>query len=65
MRIQIDGFRRVTGEAIFTEMQPRRDGTYEPLVGFMILEACNVIVDPVDRCLVARRAYPMKRLAAA
>src|SRR5215467_10815074 len=31
----------------------------------MILEACSVIVDPVDRCLVAGSAYPMKRLAAA
>jgi len=65
VRIRVDRFRRIVGEVMFTEMTPRPDGSYEPLVGYMILEACNVVVDPVARRLVARKAYPMKRLAAA
>jgi len=64
VRIRIDGFRRIVGEVMFTEMAPRPEGSYEPLVGY-ILEACNVVVDPVARRLVARKAYPMKQLAAA
>ena len=65
VRIQIDGFRRFVGEVIFADMQARPDGSYEPLVGCIVLEACNVVVDPVDRRLVARKYYPLKRLRAA
>ncbi len=63
--IQIDGFRRMTGEAIFVDMQPRADGSYEPLVGHVVLQACNLMVDPVDHCLVARKYYDLERAAAA
>ena len=55
----------MVGEVVFAEMTPPPDGTYEPLVVYVILEACNVVVDPVACRLVARKAYPMKRLAAA
>lgn len=65
VRIQLEGFRRVVGEVIFAEMQPRPDGSFEPLVGCTILELCNVVIDMRRHCLVARRYYPLKRLRAA
>jgi hypothetical protein len=65
VRIQLDGFRRVVGEVIFAEMQARPDGSFEPLVGYTILELCNVVIDMRRHCLVARKYYPLKRLRAA
>ena len=31
--IQVNNFRLFTGEVLFVEMEPRADGTYEPLLG--------------------------------
>lgn len=62
--VQIDGFRRVAGEVIFVEMVPRPNGTYEPLIGYTLLELANVVVDMRRRCLVARRYYDLKRCVA-
>ncbi len=65
VRIRIDGFRRIAGEVIFVEMEPRADGSYEPLVGYTVLEAANVIVDMRRHCLVARKYYDLKALRVA
>jgi hypothetical protein len=62
--VRIDGFRRVAGEVIFVDMEPRRDGTYEPLVGYTVLELANVVIDVRRHCLVARKYYDLKRCAA-
>ena len=64
-RIQLEGFRRVIGEVIFVDMEPRKDGSYEPLVGYTVLEASNVVIDMRRHCLVARKHYDLKRLLAA
>jgi predicted aspartyl protease len=64
VEIQIDGFRRVAGEVIFVEMLPNARGEYEPLIGYTILEACNVMVDMTSHRLVARKHYDLKRAAA-
>ena len=62
--VQIDGFRRMAGEVIFVDMKPRANGTYEPLVGYTVLELANVVVDMRRHCLVARRYYNLKRCVA-
>jgi predicted aspartyl protease len=64
-RIWLGGFRRVIGEVIFVDMEPRPDGSYEPLVGYTVLDACNVMVDVRRRRLVARRFYSLKGVRAA
>jgi len=64
VEIQLDGFRRILGEVIFVDMAPNRRGEYEPLIGYTILEACNVMVDMTRHRLVARKHYDLKRAAA-
>jgi len=64
VRIQIEGFRRVTGEAIFVEMAPGPRG-YQPLVGYTVLELSGVAVDMVSHSLVARKYYDLKSAAVA
>jgi len=53
VRIQIDGFRAIDGEVMFIGMTPRRD-SYEPLVGYPVLELARAVVDMVTHRLVAR-----------
>lgn len=60
VRIQIPGFRRVVGEVAFIPMQPRGD-SYEPLVGYTVLELAGIAIDLVSHRLVARRFYDLKR----
>ena len=64
VRIQLEGFRRVTGEAIFVEMAPGEHG-YQPLVGYTVLELSGVAVDMVSHSLVARKYYDLKSAAVA
>jgi predicted aspartyl protease len=61
--IQIDGFRRVPGEVVFLDMQPGPRG-YEPLIGYTVLEQCNLMIDMKLHRLVARERYLVKRTAA-
>src|SRR5438046_2613694 len=42
--IQVEGFRPVMGEVLFVDMEPI-DGFYEPLIGYLVLEAIPVAVD--------------------
>ena len=64
VRIQLAGFRRVDTEVIFVDMAPRKDGSYEPLIGYTVLELANVDIDMRRHCLVARKYYKLKRCAA-
>ncbi|HJQ83794.1 MAG TPA: aspartyl protease family protein [Candidatus Binatia bacterium] len=61
VRIQVAGFRRFVGEAVFVDMAPGRDGRYEALVGYTVLELCGAVIDAVTHRLVARRWYEAKR----
>ena len=63
--IRIGGLRPIPDEVVFVDMKPGRRGAYEPLVGYTILELCNVVIDMRRHCLVARKYYPLKRLRAA
>jgi len=62
VRIQLEGFRRVTGEVIFVEMERGPHG-YQPLVGYTVLELSGVAVDMVSHRLIARKYYDLKSTA--
>lgn len=53
--IQLEGFRRVFGEVLFVDMEPE-EGPYEPLIGYLVLEAIPVAVDMTGHRLVKVRA---------
>ena len=63
-RVQLDGFRKIDTEVIFVDMEPRRDGSCEPLVGYTVLELANVMIDMRHHSLVAPKYYKLKRCAA-
>ena len=63
-RVRLGGCRAVNTDVIFVDMEPRKDGTYEPLVGDTVLQLANVVIDMRRHCLVARKRYKLKRFAA-
>jgi hypothetical protein len=50
--IQIEGFRKIYNEAIFSEMEKTGEGEYQPLLGYVILEQAQVAVDMLGHRLV-------------
>jgi predicted aspartyl protease len=62
VRIQVAGFRTISGEVVFMEMQLGVRG-YEPLVGYTVLELAGVVVDMVTHRLVARKYFDVKAAA--
>jgi hypothetical protein len=59
VRIQIAGFDPVINEVVFIDMAPR-DGSYEPLLGYVILEQSRAVVDEVGHRLVSVRHLDLK-----
>jgi len=57
--IQIEGFEQVSGEVTFLDMQPR-DGSYEPLLGYIILEQSQVALDMVGHRLIRTKHVDLK-----
>lgn len=57
--IQIAGFPEVSGEVVFIDM-PEADDTYEPLIGYMVLEASQAAVDMVGHRLTQVRYLDLK-----
>jgi len=57
--IHIEGFRATHGDVLFTHMDPV-DGRYQPLLGFLTLEAAGVVVDMVEHRLAAVRRYDLR-----
>ncbi len=51
VKIQIEGFPPVYGEVLFLEMKPK-DGQYEPLLGYIVLEQSQAIVDLLGHRLI-------------
>lgn len=51
VKIRIGDFRAITGEVLFIEMDPGADGKYEPLIGYLPLEAIPVGVDMLNHRL--------------
>jgi predicted aspartyl protease len=56
VRIQIEGFRPIYNEVLFVDMSPK-DGEYEPLIGYVILEQSQAAVD-----VLGHRLTPVKRM---
>lgn len=59
VRIEIEGFRPVYGEVLFIEMVPE-NGQYEPLLGYLPLEACPAAVDMLGHRLVHVKHLDLK-----
>jgi predicted aspartyl protease len=60
-RIKVEGFRAISGEILFLNMQPD-NGEYEPLLGYIVLEQCGAAVDMIGHRLVPVRYMDMKKL---
>lgn len=60
-RIQIEGFRAVYSEVAFLAMEPQ-DGSYEPLLGYIVLEQSQAAVDMLGHRLVKVKALDLKSL---
>jgi len=52
VRIEVEGFRPVVGEVLFIDMEPRKGGEYDPLLGYLVLQAIPVAVDRLRLRLV-------------
>ena len=60
VKIQIGNFRPVFDEVLFIDMDKNRDGDYEPLISYVVLEKIPVAVDMLGRRLVKVRALDLK-----
>ena len=59
VKIQIEGFRAISGEVLFVDMKPE-DGIYEPLIGYIILEQSQAAVDVLGHRLVPIKHMDLK-----
>ncbi|MBF0102804.1 MAG: hypothetical protein HQK77_18025 [Desulfobacterales bacterium] len=60
VEIKIEGFRPVSNEVIFVDMNSEKDGEYEPLLGYVILEQAQAAVDMLGHRLVPVKYIDMK-----
>ncbi len=60
VEVGIEGFRPVSNEVIFVDMEPGEDDAYEPLLGYVILEQAQAAVDLLGHRLVPVRYIDMK-----
>ncbi|CAN5742622.1 hypothetical protein BH24ACI1_BH24ACI1_05010 [soil metagenome] len=58
--IKVANFREVVSEVLFIDMEKNEDREYEPLVGYLVLEAIPVAVDMLGHRLVKVRALDLK-----
>lgn len=59
VEIRVEGFAPVYGEVLFLDMHPK-DGTYEPLLGYIVLEQCQAAVDMLGLRLVHAKKTDLK-----
>lgn len=59
VRIQIEGFRPIYNEVMFVEMRPEH-GTYEPLIGYLVLEQSQAGVDMLGHRLIHIKHVDLK-----
>ncbi len=52
IEVKVENFDSVFSEALFVDMQPNAQGKYEPLIGYIVLEAIPVAVDMLGHRLV-------------
>lgn len=63
VRIKVEGFRPVGAEVLFLKMTPE-NGEYEPLLGYLPLEACGAAVDMPGQRLLPGKYMDLKKAAA-
>jgi predicted aspartyl protease len=61
VRIQIEGFRQIFNEVAFIEMKPA-NGEYEPLIGYIVLEQSQAVVDMIGHRLVPIKHMDLKSI---
>lgn len=59
VKIQMEGFEPIFSEVLFLEMNPH-DGTYDPLIGYIVLEQSQAAVDLVGHRLLHVRHLDLK-----
>ena len=59
VRIQIKGFEPIFSEGIFVDMAPE-DGSFEPLVGYIVLEQSQAVVDMLGHRLIHVKRLDLK-----
>ncbi len=59
VRIQVEGFRPIYNEVVFVDMKSG-DGSYEPLIGYIVLEQCQAAVDMLGHRLVHVKRVDLK-----
>jgi len=59
VRIQIEGFRPIYNEVCFVDMKPD-EGTYEPLIGYIVLGQCHAAVDMLGHRLIHIKRMDLK-----
>lgn len=59
VKIQIEGFPVIHNDVLFVDMKPK-DGFYEPLVGYIIVEQSQAAVDMVGHRLVHLKSMDLK-----
>lgn len=59
VKIQVEGFRPIYNEVLFLDMKPA-DGTYEPLIGYIVLEQSQAAVDRLGHRLVPVKHMDLK-----
>lgn len=59
VRIQIEGFPSIYSEVAFVDMEPK-NGDYEPLIGYLVLEQSPAAVDILGHRLVPVKHFDLK-----
>lgn len=59
VRIQIEGFRPIYNEVCFVDMKPD-EGSYEPLIGYIVLEQSQAAVDMLGHRLIHVKRMDLK-----
>ena len=60
VKIQLEGFEPIYSEVLFLDMHPH-DGTYDPLIGYIVLEQSQAAVDLVGHRLIHVKHLDLKR----
>ncbi len=59
VRIEVEGFRPIYNEVLLRDMKPT-NGTYEPLIGYIVLEQCQAAIDLLGHRLIPGKPVDAK-----
>ena len=59
VKITVEGFRPIYNEVLFVDMK-HHEGSYEPLIGYLVLEQCQAAVDMLGHRLVHVKYLDLK-----